>query len=93
MHLAEAMRHPKLSPLFSLNPIYFRFAAKTIQKNDTNCIAPRKKEKNVLSIEQVDKSYDDSDKTNRIEIENRFVDFTKHFKYVGSLISYHIRHE
>ena len=39
----------------------------------------------------MDKLYDDSEETNRIEIEDGFVDFTKHFKYLGSFISYHMR--
>ena len=39
----------------------------------------------------MDTFYDDSDKTNRIEIGDGFADFTKQFKCLASFISYHTR--
>ena len=40
----------------------------------------------------MDEIYDNSEETARIYLENGFfVDFTKHFKYLGSYISYHLR--
>lgn len=44
-----------------------------------------------MSLKRMDELYNNSEETNRIEIEDGFVDFTKHFKYLGSYISYHMR--
>ena len=63
-----------------------------MQKTDVNYIGSRKEKKNVLSLDQVDKLYDDSNETNRIEIRDGFVDFTEHFKF-HLYISYHMRDE
>ena len=44
-----------------------------------------------MSLERMDELYDNSSETDRITIGDGFVDFTKHFKYLGSYVSYHMR--
>jgi len=47
--------------------------------------------KPVLSLQKMDQLYDECKETKRIFIGEHYVDFTKHFKYLGSFISYHLR--
>ena len=44
-----------------------------------------------MSLERMDELYENSSETDRIIIGDVFVNFTKHFKYLGSYISYHMR--
>ena len=90
MHIGRGDRPFKTEYVFFPHQSELFLLSKSMQykSKDTNCIAPRKEKKNMLSLEQMDKLYDDSYQTNRIEIEDGFIDFTKHFKYLGSFHTY-----
>ena len=38
----------------------------------------------------MDTSYDEANETNRITVSDGFLTFTKHFRYIGSFVSYNI---
>ena len=54
--------------------------------------AERKKEESEKArIAREDKIYDDLEETQDLAIADGFVSFTRHFKYLGSYISYNLR--
>ena len=94
MHISRGDTSSKTECVFLLQLDFFS-PPNIIQyeNTDTNCIAPRNDKKIALSLEQMDKVYGDFNETHRTEIGDGFFDFTKHFKYFGSFISYHMRDE
>ena len=49
---------------------------------------PKNKTFSTMSQKEREALYDFSHKTNRINVADGFVDFVKHFKYLGSFISF-----
>ena len=92
MHICRGETSSKTECAFFPQPDFI-LPPKTIQceNTHTNCIAPRMEKMNTLGFAQMDKVYAESDETNRFKIEDWVVDFTKHFKYLDSFISHHMR--
>ncbi len=53
-------------------------------------IIPKKKTFSTMSQKETEAIYNSSPKTNRIKVADGFVDFVKHFKYLGSFISFNL---
>ena len=51
----------------------------------------KKREAEKARLERENKLYDELDETRDIEVADGFVSFTRHFKYLGSYISYNLR--
>ncbi len=54
---------------------------------------PKKKTFSAMSQKEREALYDSSPKTNRIKVADGFVDFVKHFKYLGSFISFDLAND
>ena len=94
MHVGRNGEKSKTECVFFPPPQFFKLpeALTYEQDADENDTAITTKPKNkTLSLKKMDNLYDNLDETKRIHLDDGYVDFTKHFKYLGNYISYHLR--
>ena len=62
----------------------------SVNINSSKVAILAKKDNNKHKRQRVDTSYNEANETNSIAVSDRFVTFTKHFRYLGSFVSYNI---
>ena len=91
MHLGKGEVKSKTECIYFPKPSFFK-PPEALQPECLSNDTVVEKDQKSLSFKQMDEIYDKADKTARIMLDNDYlVDFTKHFKYLGSYISYHFR--
>ena len=92
IHIGKGEVKSKTEFVFFPPPSWFRPKARLENEGDTaTAIVKKRKKAKPLSLKKMDEMYDNVEETKRIFVEGGYIDAAKHFKYLGSHTSYHLR--
>ena len=88
MHIGTGKNPSKTECVFSPPPVFFNTRTILLTYLITSTLCIHKKDSKKKRLTRENKEYTKCSKTEIINVKGGFVTFTKHFKYLGSNISY-----